>query len=344
MPSAPSSRAASWLTVEVPAKRRLRWWVKLSVALIAVLVLELGFRLMGFGPTVLYEPGLQYGYRVAPDQTARWFWARTRVNQFGMRAPDRPLVKSAGTLRILLIGDSTLWGGIYIDQDDLYARRLEGLLAERVGAPVEIWNIAANGWGPLHLLGYVERFGAYDADVAVVCMPIDDLHRPLSQLDAFPFFRKKQPPSCAIEEVLYILLWRYRHGQLLPSQVDDRDWSIARGIDTCGQLTEKLEALGCEVLFEVLPSRAAAIASAPPAEEAEHFAALAAKLESLRIPVGYALEVLGDHTESALYHDPGHLSAAGHEVYAAYLAERLMAVSEKCGRVARPADASSKKD
>ena len=92
--------------------------MKLIVVLIAVLLVELTLRLIGFGPTILYEPALQYGYRVAPDQTAHWFTARTRVNQFGMRAPDRALTKSPGTLRILLIGDSTLWGGLYIDQDE----------------------------------------------------------------------------------------------------------------------------------------------------------------------------------------------------------------------------------
>lgn len=146
-----------------------------------------------------------------------------------------------------------------------------------------------------------------------------------------PIFRAKQPPSCAIEEVLYVLLWRYRHGQLRPSEVADRDWSIERGIAAYGELAAKLQTLGCEVLFEVLPSRAAALASQPPRAEAAHLESLQAQLEARQVAVGFPhVEISQQPDPGALYHDVGHLSAAGHAFYASYLAERLLDVSKKC--------------
>ena len=55
---------------------------------------------------------------------------------------------------------------------------LDDLLDNKPGAnDVEVLNMAVNGWGPFEEFGYVEKFGTFNADVAIVCLPIGDIYR-----------------------------------------------------------------------------------------------------------------------------------------------------------------------
>jgi len=47
--------------------------------------------------------------------------------------PQYAKQKLSGTFRILMIGDSTLYGGSYIDQRELYSRQLEQHLRNAAG-------------------------------------------------------------------------------------------------------------------------------------------------------------------------------------------------------------------
>ena len=50
--------------------------------------------------------------------------------------------------------------------------------------------MAANGWGPFNELGYVEKFGTFDADVAVILLPIGDIYRDLAMLVSSAVFQR----------------------------------------------------------------------------------------------------------------------------------------------------------
>ncbi len=307
-----------------PAVRRL------LPAAVGLLVLaaaaELTLRGMGFGDPVLYVSDPLVGYYPAPNQDVDRYGGRVATNRFGMRSPEFAAAKPPGTLRVLMIGDSTLYGGSYVDQADLYSQQLQEHL-ERLTpqASVEVLNVGVNAWGPFHKQGYIKRYGTFDADVAIVCMPIGDIYRPLGSLARLPYFSADRPPTCAIEEVAAHLMWRYR------TQLAGR-WSEAahdeqgqRGIAAYVELAELLRSHGCEVHFEILPSKAAATTDEVPANQLRDVTQLrealaAAGFHSAGYPAGMFCE---EAASEVLYHDDCHLQPEGHRLYAEYLTDRL---------------------
>ena len=160
---------------------------------------------------MLYTPDDMAGFYPAANQDVYRLGGRVITNEFGMRAPPYAREKPAGVFRILMLGDSTLYGGQYVSQDELYARLLEKWLREeRPNQEVQVFNMGVNGWGPLNKLGFVEKFGTFAADVCIICLPVDDFRRPKIHMWDTPYFRASAPPRLAYEEVLYHLNWRRR--------------------------------------------------------------------------------------------------------------------------------------
>lgn len=310
-----------------------RGWAMISLISLAGLLLaaELVLRTFGFGNAILYQFDEKAGYFPAPNQAEHRYGGFIQTNSHGMRAPEFELLKRPGTLRILMLGDSTLWGGSYIDQRELYARLLDDALDAKPGAnDVEILNVAANAWGPFNELGYVEKYGTYDADVAVITLPIGDIYRPFMHLYGLPYFPIESPPRLALEEVLHHLNWRSRAMARKVPTAEEQAAQGKLGIEAYVQLAEKLKASGCEVLFEVLPSEAAAMNDTAPAEEQKAVDELRAALEPLGFTVGYPVGVFRDQADNGeLYHDYVHLHKGGQHVYANYLKSRLEQESEK---------------
>jgi hypothetical protein len=228
-----------------------------------------------------------------------------------------------------MLGDSTLYGGSYVDQEDLYARRMHAELSAMVpGRTVEVLNMGVNGWGPFHKLGYLERFGAFDADLTLVCLPHGDPRRPLSRLAAVPYFPANAPPYTAMEEVVYHLLWRWRNNTIGPPSIDERNARIERGRVAYRTLVDALAAKDSEVMIEILPSRTAATTPKPGPYERDEVKALRAALMgySVGFPTGFLAH---QKLEKALYHDSVHLDVDGHGYYAGYLSARIRAVSTR---------------
>ena len=307
-----------------------RRWSGLTLLVLGAVGLaggELLLRGYGFGNAVLYQPSELAGFYPAPHQDVTRLGGRVATNQFGMRGPDFDLQKPPDVFRILMIGDSTLYGGQYIDQSELYPRLLQQHLADRAdGQRVEVLNIGVNGWGPFNKIGYIRQFGTFDADIAVVCLPTDDFRRPKVHIWDTPYFRPDAPPRCAYEEVLYHLNWRYRSRQLRPTDAE-REQQINLGIAAYIDLALLLRQHGCEVLLEILPSRSAGTTSTVPEKElrlVHRFARSVADadLAAPHYPAGF----LKNHPQVDLvYHDNIHLDVAGHDAYADYLLPPIVA-------------------
>jgi hypothetical protein len=252
-----------------------------------------------------------------------------------MRAPDYPLAKSPDTFRVLMLGDSTLWGGTFLDQEDIYARilerRLQKVVDDRGGAGhVEVWNMGVNGWGPFHELGYVERFGVFDADLAIVCLPITDIYRPLYYLMMQPFCEVNHPPRFAWEEVASTLIWRYRNQRIHHFEEEDKAVLAEQGIDAYARLGRFLKDAGCEVRFEILPSLwAGTTEKTPPNEQVlvDQFMAVLGNSEwAVQFPAGL---FVGKGAAEDLYKDGIHLEWLGNDLYAGYLTEQLLSGSPR---------------
>jgi hypothetical protein len=304
-----------------------RGWSVIALVSIAALVIcaELLLRTLGFGNPMLYQPHVRAGYFPGPNQDVMRYGGRVATNAYGMRGPDFQPDKPDDTLRIFMIGDSTLYGGSFVDQPDLYARRLDRALNAAYGArSVEVLNIASNGWGPFNKLGYVESFGTFESDIAVICLPIGDIHRDLAQLWGVPYFPVGAPPRLALEEVLHHLNWRSRATAQAAPSADELTATAERGIQAYVELAEMLRERGCEVLVEILPSRTAGTTETVPEAEQQEVDQLRAVLEADGFAVGFPAGLFhGRGSTDELYRDPCHLRTLGHEIYAAYLQSRL---------------------
>ena len=158
---------------------------KVNLAIILILgvlglfgLMEVGFRLLGFGSPLLYVADPEVGYLLAPNQYTRRFGNRILVNQYSMRSSPLEIIRPASTLRVLIVGDSIANGGWWTDQDDtissLLTRSLQG---GDIGTfnEVEVLNASANSWSPRNELAYLQRFGTFNSQFVVLLINTDDL-------------------------------------------------------------------------------------------------------------------------------------------------------------------------
>lgn len=150
---------------------------------LAALVLELGVRWlapqsrsiwiedrMGLA---LHWPGL--------DRTFKPFGTRVQTNRFGMRDREHELTKPAGTLRVLVLGDSFI-EALQVPYEQAFPSLLEAGLARALHQPVEVISGAVSGWGTEDQLDYFERYGRdFSPDLVVVAFTLhndvnDNLH------------------------------------------------------------------------------------------------------------------------------------------------------------------------
>jgi len=318
--------ASAMFASERITRRGLSVTAMLSLAVAAIVLSELLLRAWGFGDPVLYVSDPQAGFYPAPNQVVNRYGGRIETNRYGMRSADHPPEKPADTFRVLMIGDSTLYGGSYIDQQDLYSRRLEDLLRHAAGArPVEVLAIGVNSWGPFHKIGYIEKFGTFNADIVLVQLPIIDIYRPFYGIGEVPFYRVDNPPHLALEELLGHLAWRYRANIAGPRSAEERDWHWRRGLEAYARLAGLLAANGAEVMFNVLPSQPAGLGDAVPEKEARDVQRLRDTVAPL--VVNYP-EGLFRNTGGKTYHDNGHLDVDGHHAYATHLRDSLLGSSQ----------------
>lgn len=91
-----------------------------------------------------------YRHRVLrPGLDTRWNDHAFRTNSLGYRSPEISPKKPPGTFRILLFGSSNSMGH-GVEEEETYARKLEGWLNQRVGAGrrVEVVNLSVSGDSP----------------------------------------------------------------------------------------------------------------------------------------------------------------------------------------------------
>lgn len=83
-------------------------------------------------------------------------------------------VEQSGGKRILVVGDSTAFG-VGVDDADTWPAKLEGLLAERGGAAVEVVNAGVPGYSTFQAVRMAEKYGLeVKPDVVIVCAGFND--------------------------------------------------------------------------------------------------------------------------------------------------------------------------
>lgn len=320
----------SLFAAERPPEGGGRRWPALILGLAVMLIVaEVGLRLFGYGDPILYVNDPVVGYYPKPIQDMTRNGKRIAINAQSMRSVPIDAKKAPGVFRILMLGDSTLYGGAYVDQADIYASRVDALLEKDAG-PVEILNMGVNGWGPFHEIAWVEQFGHFNADLAIITLPYADIFRAKTSLSSKPYLT--QTPTFALQEVAHHLMWRARNTAIGKPATTLREAQGKRGIVAYSKLANMLRLKGVEVMIEVLPSRTAGTTDAPKEKEGGWVSMLQYQLGAYRFgfPVG-----LFKAEGPAAYHDFVHLSGVGHARYAEYLNGQVRKSSEAFQRFAR---------
>lgn len=162
-----------------PRRSRMRRWLIAGVVLFFGLVIsaELVTRyVFGLGNPPLFVLDDRIEYLLKPSSTYRPFHHVFSVNSHSMRSDEFPEAKSnADELRVLVIGDSIVNGGVRVDQQELATEVLRSTLSQETKRSVVVGNASAGSWGPVNELEYLKRFGTFNADVVVLVLNSDDL-------------------------------------------------------------------------------------------------------------------------------------------------------------------------
>ncbi len=144
-----------------------------SAVLALVIVAEVSLRVLG-GDRLLYRADPKIEYLPAPDQSVLQQGLEFRTNAWGMRSDAVTEAKPDDVFRVLVIGDSIVFGHTNIAHADLATTALSRMQMED-GRRIEALNVSATSWGPGNMLAWLDRFGTLEADAIVVVLSTHDL-------------------------------------------------------------------------------------------------------------------------------------------------------------------------
>lgn len=154
---------------------------------------------LGLGTPPLYETHPTIEYRLRPNQRLRRFHNRVEINAYGMRSDPLPRRPAPGTRRVLVFGDSVVFGGSQLDQSLIATTLLLQRLSAAAAGPVEVGNVSAGSWGPGNWRAWAEAEGWLGAtDLLLVISSHDARDNPVfAPLDAN--HPDRNPPSALAE-------------------------------------------------------------------------------------------------------------------------------------------------
>lgn len=141
---------------------------------------ELGLRWgagLGDPPRVTRDPDIEY--RLIPSMHYKRFGNRITINRYGMRGPDHAPQAAAQERRVLLIGDSVVYGNHFLDDDDIISAQLTKQLQSKPrleGCVARVMAAAASSWGPVNQAAFLTKTGLLDTDIAVLIVSAHDLY------------------------------------------------------------------------------------------------------------------------------------------------------------------------
>lgn len=114
------------------------------------------------------------GYELVPGVT----FGDVHINSLGLRDVERPAAKPAGTVRVLVLGDSiTLGAGLPLESTypKVMERALAGTAPGAAPLAIEVWNAGVIGYNAAQEAAWFERHGAALApDLVVVGFCLND--------------------------------------------------------------------------------------------------------------------------------------------------------------------------
>lgn len=182
-----------------------RWL--LGGAVLVLLGVEAGLRWgVGLGEPPLARLDDQSEYELVRDASYSRWGNRIEINAAGMRAPPLSVPQPENERRILLIGDSVIYGGHFLDQPETIAYRMTDELAIDA-CLVTVLPVAVSSWGPENQRGFLAREGTFGASVAGLVVSGHDIADvPTGGSGIVPY--RTRAPLSAIEDALTAVIER----------------------------------------------------------------------------------------------------------------------------------------
>jgi hypothetical protein len=243
-----------------------------------------------------------------------------------MRSDNFPARKSgADELRVMVLGDSIVNGGVLTDQSKVSTSLLQQELAAKLRRPVVVGNISAGGWGPLNEWAYVRRYGWFEADVVVLVLNSQDASTPFSAAPVAgvdPNFPVKKP-WCATWEAATRYLPKYLSSlaqapSIEGSQDESNDPKVVAQCSLAIRnmiSTARKSGARTQVLLHWTRAELARRSQDPRWRPPGHLEIEAAAAEATVLDLGPELD------SSAHYRDYAHLNEAGHALVARKIGE-----------------------
>ena len=165
-----------------PSRRRARLVLALVSGVVALLLGELICRLLlsdEMMGNVRHHPTMSYhvseGYRLIPNSEQD----EVRINSRGYRDREFSLEPPSGTKRILMLGDSVVFGP-GVELAETFSKRTEALLRETGAGDVEVINAGNPDTGLTEMLQiFRDRDSGVRPQLAVLCFYLNDSRPPM---------------------------------------------------------------------------------------------------------------------------------------------------------------------
>ncbi|MFL6374952.1 MAG: SGNH/GDSL hydrolase family protein [Pyrinomonadaceae bacterium] len=163
-------------TSEIPrGRRRLLKLLTLVIGIgFALVLLEVGLRVVGYSSPEFYEADETLGYRLIPGMSG-WYTREGRswvtINSDGFRDVEHTIEKPADVYRIAVIGDSYV-EGLQVDREEMFTNYLGPAAAScdaAAGKNVETLTFGVSGYGTAQeLLMLREKVLKYSPDLVLL--------------------------------------------------------------------------------------------------------------------------------------------------------------------------------
>jgi hypothetical protein len=156
-----------------------------SSFLLMVVFTEAILRIIGFGdpPVAVLDPEVEY--YVKPNSTFYRFGNRISSNELGMRAEPWLLNKPQKGNKVFIFGDSVVYGNHLLDQSEIVAYQLQKIEQPK---KLQVYSVAASSWGPQNILAYIDKFGPFEGELAVIVQSSHDRRdRPFQSSSIVPY-------------------------------------------------------------------------------------------------------------------------------------------------------------
>lgn len=240
--------------------------VLLGLGLLAEAVLRFGVGL-GDPPLAVLDPETEY--QLVPDRSYRRWGRRIEINRHGLRGPDFAAEPAPDERRVLLIGDSIVYGNHFLDQDETLGVRLaERLSAEAhlAGCRVLTVAMAASSWGPVNQAAFLARTGPLGAMAAVIVVSAHDLHdTPDAPGPARILPYRLAAPAGALGDAIEAMIERFGRPDLPPPALS-REIRARASLDALDRMAARLTDAGLPPVLVYHPTRTERAAGPAPAK------------------------------------------------------------------------------